>query len=1512
MFSHLKFLCCFWLIVGVGLSCHVQAVQQQSVTLKRISTAEGLRQGTVNDIYQDSTGFVWLSTAEGLNVYNGYSVKPFNVAFEELKNAYFFFVTQDKSGLFWISVAEHGLYSYDAQTNQLTHRIDSRDDWDKDVLAFQYDEDSNAIWFFTASGVVQYSLKTQRLASEQQQLDNFVEEQFITTSTKAQGYTWLGSNKGLIRFSPLSGETKVISLSSTRKEDRIDAYQQRIRKLLTDHQGRVWVATANGLFVLNEQQLPVEEGDKAERLFSKPLIPGLQLHDLLLEEERLLAASNKGLIEVDLETLEWRTLVQFSNSNQDIFNDRILKLFRDKNNNYWLASNARGVYIWNPKTSAFRNYFNRSSSEKILSSNEIWDIEEVRPNELWIGTSNGLTLLDLNKQTGEFWFTEDAQEGLLSQIYQVKLRNQNELWLATSEGIKIFDSDNKVEMPVPSVDEKYMSIFEDQQSFIWIDQQQQVWLSTLESFFIFNPENGKFKELTKVKEAVNPYFSFGFIGELPGKNMMLLSASGQLWGVDSITHEPRLLYELESYTPQEFVYVDNFYLENEKGLIWLSFTSQGLVALAYDDFSEVKNFNRVKTEEIDVSYGLLPDSHGRLWFSSHKGIYNYGLDNQHLMNFDLSYGLAALEFNGGAWEKLISGKMIYGSVKGLTLFDPDQIGVAQDPHKKVVIDGVSLANRNLPDHFVDLADKTFHLNYDDAGLQITFSTLGLEQQSKVVYQYALNGSENINYPASTENTARFSQLSSGKYEFVVRAISPVTGFTTKPSSIKVIVGYAPWSSPLAKFAYTVVILTFVAALLYRRRVKQRVLTSINKELVDSEQRLRMALRSSQSEAWEWHRDDKLIRFVGSANQAEMGKGQSFRQHCQQIHPDDRAEFMREWKALFDSDATDAFSFTYRVKQSSGEYHWYSNVGQILMRNSEGQPHCISGLFTDVNEAQTAYASAMVFGEAFRNTKDWVLIIDSDFNGVMANNSFYRAFNYAPDAKVSLNDAIFGGLTDKMRKYRQIMVQMSVGEHWHGEDNIAVPGKNNRDVLINISLISIENREKNHYVVIFTDITQQKKAEQELKLLANYDTLTQLPNRTLLIDRMEHAIQVADRNRNTLAVLFVDLDRFKQINDSLGHDHGDKLLQAVASRLKERVRKQDTVARLGGDEFVVLLESFKDVTQVGEVAQDLNRCIAESIDLGEHNVSITPSIGIALYPGDARVPEELLRDADIAMYHAKKDPGKCYHFYTEAMDVEVREKLQKESKLKRAQASKEFVNYYQPILDAKSGKVAGAELLLRWVTPEGIVAPNHFIPMAEQIGLIIPMTNDALRRGLADTKAWRKLVPNFYVSINLSVTHFEQDGVAEGMMEVLTEFDLPASALRVEVTESALMSHPEKAITTMERFQVLGVQLALDDFGTGYSSFAYLKRLPLNIVKLDRSFVWGIGSDNKDETIVEAILGLASNLGLAVVAEGVETELHKQFLQQRICQYFQGFYFAKPMGFAEFGVYLQSNLQNGQA
>ena len=462
------------------------------------------------------------------------------------------------------------------------------------------------------------------------------------------------------------------------------------------------------------------------------------------------------------------------------------------------------------------------------------------------------------------------------------------------------------------------------------------------------------------------------------------------------------------------------------------------------------------------------------------------------------------------------------------------------------------------------------------------------------------------------------------------------------------------------------------------------------------------------------------------------------------------------------------------------------------------------------------------------------------------------------------------------------------------------------MIVTVSASLNESTNSLYFVCIFTDITAQKHAEKELRYLANYDHLTDLPNRSLLLDRIKHAMDYSARMSQSIALFFIDLDRFKQVNDSLGHDCGDLLLQEITKRLSAILRVDDTIARIGGDEFVVLLESFRGNGQLARIAQKIITTVGEPVELKGNLVSVGASIGIALFPDDAKDSDELLRHADVAMYHSKQLGRNTFQFYTPRMNVEASERLNAESKLKFAFENNEFINHYQPIVDSYEGKAVGAELLLRWQSGDDLIPPNDFIPLSEDLGLIVPMTEAAILRGVIDLKKWRVVRPDVYLSINLSAQHFIQNNLINYLKKILLEHDLPAEALKFEVTESMLISDPDKAIATMIALDKLGVVLALDDFGTGYSSLSYLRTLPLKILKVDRSFVSGIGLNAADEAIVETILALAKNLKMTCIAEGVENETQLKFLGDKHCHLIQGYLYSKPVECSKIEQYLQAD------
>ncbi len=533
----------------------------------------------------------------------------------------------------------------------------------------------------------------------------------------------------------------------------------------------------------------------------------------------------------------------------------------------------------------------------------------------------------------------------------------------------------------------------------------------------------------------------------------------------------------------------------------------------------------------------------------------------------------------------------------------------------------------------------------------------------------------------------------------------------------------------------------------------------------------------------------------------------------------------------------------------------------------------------------------------------VAIIITDTSGTIeyVNPRFTQLTGYTFEEAIGKKPQILKSGETAPDEYRKLWEIVSGGGEWRGEFHNRK--KNGELLWVSASISPITNGDEQitHFIAFQEDITERKRAEETIKQMAYYDTLTGLPNRLLFNELMHLALAQAHRHSRPLAVLFLDLDRFKDINDTLGHTVGDQLLQAAAQRLKECCRRDlDTVARRGGDEFIILLPDIDDVQEAVRVAQKIIDAFTRVFVLPDGELFISTCIGISIYPNDGSDTETLIKNADMAMYRAKEQGRSRYHLYTSSMDEQAFHRLTMENSLRKALQREEFSLYYQPKVNIKTGKIVCLEALVRWENPElGLVQPKQFIPLAEDTGLIVPLGEWVLRTACAQNKTWQLLnYPPMRVAVNFSPRQFQQPKLADMVEQILGDADLAPCWLELEVTENIMLQNVDKTIQTLNRLSSLGIHISIDDFGTGYSSLSYIKKLPIQTLKIDRSFVNDINTNTDDEAIAVAVITMAQSLRLNVIAEGVETLEQMKLLDDLNCPEMQGYFFSKPLPAAE--------------
>ena len=699
----------------------------------------------------------------------------------------------------------------------------------------------------------------------------------------------------------------------------------------------------------------------------------------------------------------------------------------------------------------------------------------------------------------------------------------------------------------------------------------------------------------------------------------------------------------------------------------------------------------------------------------------------------------------------------------------------------------------------------------------------------------------------------------------------------------------------------------------------------NESLKDLEERLRLAIRAGNVGLWSWDLVTNKVQFSPEwkhqIGYEDHEISDDFSEWQSRVHPDDLDRILNTIRAYIEEPWPD-YKVEFRFRHKDGLYR--SILTQAALEyDADGRPIRMLGSHIDITELKRTQAALVESDEQYR------LLISAMAEGVTLQdeNSKIIAFNKSAERIL--------GLTSD-----QLLGRTSLDPRWYSihEDGSLFPGETHpvimtlktglpqSDVIMGIhkpngdlTWISInvqpifKEGQATPYRVVATmhDITERKIAEEKIQHLAFYDYLTDLPNRLLLLDRLKQALVSSERSGRTGALLFIDLDNFKSLNDTLGHDIGDLLLRQVTQRLESGVREGDTVSRLGGDEFVVMLLDLSEQTieaaaQTESIGEKILTALSQPYQLDKNSYGCTASIGATLFSGNHPASDELMKQADIAMYQAKKSGRNTLRFFDPNMQESINARALLESDLRGALEKRQFQLYYQIQVD-NSGQLLGAEALIRWIHPErGLVSPAQFIPLSEETGLILRIGQWVLETACAQLKAWQKdaLTRHLTLAVNVSAKQFHQPDFVTQIQNVVQRHGINPARLKLELTESILVHDVEKIVAAMNILNDIGIQFSMDDFGTGYSSLQYLKRLPLDQLKIDMSFVRDLGIVEGANSIVKTIIAMAHSLKLDVIAEGVETEAQQEILSFYGCHHYQGYLFGKPVPIEQFELSLK--------
>lgn len=1487
----------------------------------QLSTLDGLSNSNVFSITQDNQGFIWFATEDGLNRFDGENFTTYrhnannkhSIADNVIRKIFI-----DIEQTLWVGT-QNGLSRYNPILDNFDNYFNIADNdnslrdnviWDiyqNKSETLKENQAEPLLWISTTEGLHTVAVNSdvipptfQRI--EIQDYNDRIREIKTIFQDKQKNY-WLGSfDNGIHLLS--KNLTYLGSLSNQNKYDLTINAQALfdIKTIDNDY----WLATNNGLFIVDDRYQLVShltvsntENNTKQYLLSNSIRAIAQF-----DENHVWLATHNGLNTINLLTDQIESY-QHNTQSTSISENWLMDIFQDRNGSMWLASYGGGLNKYSPLTGLFHHGLTTSGSKNF----RVESFTETSDGTIWLSSEDqGLHSIDAEGALKKIDISIDKN------IRQVIANNTSHLWLRLT--------DNKVFKYDPSEN----TLTEHAKWSTSTTYSTDSLITIIKDDFWYINKSGVLTNYQTNKQKITSYptmnndriINFKLVDD---NALWILTKNNKIL----IFNTDKKTFEITKIKlPLTF---DDMYgkkLHVSKDWIWLGSGLQGL-SLINRQTNQIKTFDPSNGLPNSFIASILIDKKQNAWLATNTGIVKINPFLNTVTNFDKDFSINKSEFFEYSALKSSTNQMFFGSPTGYYQFIPSDIAQVTQKIEKPLFTNLYVANKkiNIKDSDTNIIASTeptyeptyeilkqlnfleqVELAYKQSPISFEFISPNTKLPSQLGYKYRLLELEKYWIDAATDNNNRatYTNLSPGDYIFEVQAYDIHQPNNFKISQLNVRILPPWWLSTGMLFVYTLVLLLILAYIIQQYRNKKLY----NSQIKESEERLKLSLWGSGDEMWDWNiSTGKIFRsniwgildFPQDGTRNSSLEKNNLGKENTNVHQHD---IERVKTALDDhfSNKTEHFEATYRVKDKNNNWIWILDRGKIVDRDENNNATRMTGTLKDISQIKKAEERLKLFARCIQNISDAVVIYDRQFIAVDVNKAFQRITGKSKTKMV--------GCSLSFNQY-PISFTQNIKKHlltkgsWHGEvENLHVNGTKYLTDL-NIDIIHDENGNISHFVGVFSDITKRKETEAELRKLASSDTLTGLPNRAFF---QVNQARLVKRNINH-ALLVFDLDNFKKINDSMGHQVGDDILCQVAKRMLTLSSKQSTVYRLGGDEFSIIIEDTNDIHTITSLAKDILRTIAQPFKLKNQEIVLYSSIGIVLFPEDGLTGHELLKNADTAMYHAKGSGGNKYQFFSDSMNKQAVKRLQIENLIRHGLKEDSFSVYYQPKIEISTGKIAGMEALVRFETPtKGVVSPVVFIPVSEETGQIIDIGEVVLRKACFAAKKWVDAgLFDGRVAVNLSAVQFTQANLVAQIVDILQESQLPAKHLELEITEGTVMGSPQAAIEIMLQIRAMGIHLSLDDFGTGYSSLAYLKKFPLNTLKIDKAFVDDIEQSEQGRNMVATIVTIAHNLGMDVVAEGVETNQQLNFLAGLRCEQLQGYLYSKPLATEHFQKYL---------